>query len=140
MRHVWTVICQSYLEDKASNNASLIEVLERLSFKTDVPTERRVDIPLPFQLHIVSLWARDESDDGDGKARVRLLSPEAEELFCVEHYIEFGSRDKIRVNGLMASLPYTVNGSYEFEVCCYMDGEWTPVAMIPLEILREDQD
>ncbi len=138
MRHIWTVICRLYLVDQLSNNPSLVDVLERISFKTDAPLEHRIDIPV--QLHIVSLWAKDHSDSATRNIKVRFLSPDAEELFQIEHAIEFDTHSRIRVNGQIGSLPYTGDGTYEFEVCCQVDGEWSLVALIPLELVREDQD
>ncbi len=139
MRHNWSVFCRTLLEDTKSKNPSLIEVTERISFRAPLSDERPIHLPLlPRPFFLVSNWRRNE--DGDCLkylARARFLSPQKLELLNLEHEVDLELQGKMRVNGEIGSLPYTTNGTYEFEIA-YKDGsDWIPVASIPLEIVHE---
>ncbi len=138
MKHIWSVFCRSLLEDKTSNNPSLIEVTERISFKADLSDGHPVDLPFPSPLFVVSNWRRNKNGDClKYPSRLRFLSPQGLELLNVEHEVDLENSEKMRVNGKIGSLPYTENGVYEFEIS-YKDGnDWKTVASIPLEIVHE---
>ena len=141
MRHIWTVFCRSVLEDKNTNNPSLIEIIERLAFSGELTGERRIDVPFPFPFSLVSSWRLDdESDCNAHQARVQFVAPDGETLLTFAHDVDFMDHERTRTIGRFASLPYTENGTYEFEISCQKDGGWTPVASIPLEIIREEPD
>ena len=141
MRHVWTVLCRTLLEDQNSNNPSLIEATERIAFKAEVGDERPLDLPFPTPLVLVTNWWSDGKEDRRKYlAKVRFISPEEDELLSFEHEVDLERGEKMRVNGQIGSLPYTVNGIYEFEISYLKDEEWTPVTSIPLEIIRQEPD
>ena len=129
------------LEDKNTNNPSLIEVTERITFSGKLAGQRRVDLPFPAPYSLVSLWQREDKDDSIKElSRVRFISPEEESLLSIEYEIDLDVYEKIRINGRFGSLPFTVNGTYEFEVSYEKSGEWIHAASIPLEIIREEPD
>ena len=138
MKHIWSVFCRSFLEDKRTNNMSLIEVTERISFKSELSEDRPVNLPLPSPFYLISNWQRNEEGEcSKYKTRLRFLSPQGEELLNLEHEVNLEEVEKMRVNGELGSVPYTENGVYEFEIS-YKDGnDWKTVASIPLEIVHE---
>ena len=141
MRHIWTVICRNVLEDKNTGNMGLVDIVERLTLSAEMPDERPFTVSFAAPLHIVSNWWNiDENDESNNVIRIRLVSPEKTELVNEEQRLEFEDAAKLRTSGQLGSLPYTVNGIYEFEVAYKKKEEWEIVARIPLEIIREQPD
>lgn len=138
MRHVWTVFCRNVLEDKNSGNLSLVDIVERLTFSAELPEERPFAVPFPVPIYIVSSWLKsDKNDNSDYYIRIRFVSPEGTELVTNEQKLEFEESAKLRISGQVGSLPFTINGSYEFEIAYRSDNNWKVVARIPLEMVRE---
>ena len=141
MRHVWSVLCRSILEDKTSGNSSLIDITERISFKGDPPDERPITLPFPFPLHIVSNWRR-ESEESKQKypCRVRILSPSGEELRTMDFEVNLEEFAGLHTFGRVDDLPFTVSGIYEFELAYRNEKDWEVVARIPLEVVHEEPE
>lgn len=141
MKHIWTVVCHNVLEDKNTGNLSLVGILERITFSADLPAERPYTMPIQRPLYIVSNWLnQEEVSTTDFFTRIRFLSPDRTELVNEEVKLEFDNSPKLRVSGQVGSLPYTINGIYEFEVAIKLDGDWNVVAQIPLEIVHEQPE
>lgn len=141
MKHIWTVFCRNVLEDKNSGNLSLIDIVERMTFSAELPEERPYTVPVPIPFYIVSSWLKpDESDKKSYYTRIRILSPDGTELVNEEVKLEFENSPKLRVSGQVGSLPYTINGLYEFEIALKSDSDWVVVAQIPLEIVHEQPE
>ena len=141
MRHIWTVFCRNVLEDKNSGNLSLVDILERTTFSADLPEERPFTVPFPIPFYIVSSWLKpNENDDSNYYTRIRFISPEGTELVNNEQILEFENSAKLRISGQVGSLPFTVNGIYEFEVAYKKHHNWEVVARIPLEIVHEQPE
>lgn len=141
MKHIWTIICRNVLEDKNSGNLSLVDVLDRISFSADLPEEGPYTIPIPNPYYVVSSWLKpDNVSASDFFTRIRFLSPDGAVLVNHEEKLEFELSSKLRVSGQVGSLPYTVNGVYEFEVAYLENEEWEVVARIPVEIYRKSPE
>ena len=141
MKHIWSIFCRTMIEDKTTNNPSLIEVTERIGFKAELPDERPVALPFPYPLFVVSNWWRDSEDDKSKyPSRVRFISPDQVELRKIEYEVNLEESGRMRTFGQIAELPFTVNGIYEFEVAYKNNEDWEVVASIPLEIFHEQPD
>ncbi len=57
-----------------------------------------------------------------------------------EQKLEFENIAKLRISGQVGSLPFTVNGIYEFEVAYKNNEDWEVVARIPLEVVHEQPE
>lgn len=141
MRHIWTVFCRNVLEDKNTSNLGLVDIVERITFGAELLDERPFTLAFPLPFFIVSNWWKvDENDESSFITRIRFISPEGTELLNDEQRLEFENTSKLRVSGHVGSLPYTVNGTYEFEVAYKSENSWEVVARIPLEIVREQPE
>lgn len=141
MKHIWTVICRNVLEDKNTGNLSLVDILDRITFGADLPEERPYTMPMPRPFYVVSSWLKpEETSTADFCTRIRFLSPDGIELVNHEQKLEVEMSPKLRVSGQVGSLPYTINGFYEFEVAFKSIDNWTVVARIPLEIVHEEPE
>lgn len=136
MRHIWSVICQYAVEDKSSNNFSLIETISQVSFKGDLPPDR--PFPLPFRFSIVSLLCRSsEQDQRDYPLRLRVIGPGADELASGEITARLSEHYSYRAMFSLEVLQYTENGIYEFEIA-YRDGDdWHVATQVPLLVTHE---
>lgn len=141
MRHIWTVFCRNVLEDKNTSNMGLVDIVERITFSAELLDERPFTLAFPLPFFIVSNWWKvDVNDESNFFTRIRFISPEGTELLNDEQRLEFENNAKLRISGQVGSLPYTVNGIYEFEIA-YKDAEdWKVVARIPLEIIHEQAE
>lgn len=141
MRHIWTVVCRNVLEDKNTGNMGLVDLVERLTISAELSDERPFSVSFAAPLHIVSNWWKiDEDDESNDVIRIRFISPEKTELVNSEQRLEFENAAKLRTSGQVGSLPYTVNGIYEFEVAYKKYEDWEIVAQIPLEIVHEQPE
>lgn len=141
MKHIWTVICRNVLEDKNTGNLSLVDILDRISFSADLPEEGPYTIPIHQPYYVVTSWLKpDRVSASDFFTRIRFLSPDGAVLVNHEEKLEFEHSSKLRVSGQVGSLPFIVNGMYEFEVAYLDNDEWEVVARIPVEIYHEQPE
>ncbi len=136
MRHIWSVICQYAVEDKSSNNFSLIETISQVSFKGDLPPDR--PLHLPFRISLVSLWCRsNDQDKRDYSVRLRIIGPGDDELDAGEITTRLSEHYSFKTNFRFEGLRFTDNGIYEFEVA-YRDGDdWHVATQVPLVVTHE---
>jgi hypothetical protein len=70
--HVWTVLCSRAVVDRDSNNASLENVIERVTIEGQPPS----DAALPLPLDVMTLWTRTAPDQPcRGHMRLDCLFP-----------------------------------------------------------------
>jgi hypothetical protein len=119
----------------------LVDIVERITFRAESLDEQPFTLSFPLPFYIVSnWWKEDEDDDLDQYTRIRFISPEGTELVNEEQRLEFENSVKLRISGQIGSLPYTVNGIYEFEVAYRKNEKWEIAARIPLEIVHEQPE
>jgi hypothetical protein len=117
MEHIWSVICQYALISQQTRNASLIEVVEGISFHLDPIAPDDTAINLPVNLHLVSMWWRSNLELPEkSKFRVLILDPARNPLqnkepleldINLENYTRF--RSTIFSNlSLLLAVVYTV--------------------------------
>ncbi len=133
MRHIWSVLCRFALQNGGTGNFSLVETFGSIEIEADLPTERPLN--LPFPCHVVSLWYRDEDDSKiEELVRVRLLSPQTEELMSVEVTVDLKQHEHYRTNVNTDFFSYTLDGTYEFEIAYKLDDEWVVASCIPVQV------
>ena len=139
MRHVWSVICRSLLEDKSSGNTSLIDITERIGFKGDPPDERPITLPFPLPLHVVSSWRREtEVCKRKYPCRLQIVSPSGEVLRTMDFEVNLEDFAGMHTYGRIDELPFTDSGIYEFELAFHDGEDWVAVAQVPLEVVHEE--
>ena len=141
MKHVWSIVCRNLLEDKITNNPSLIDVTEHIGFTGDLPDERPVTLPFPVPFLVVSNWWRDDDDDrAKYPCRLRIISPDSTQLKTIEFEVNLEEVASMRTFGHVSEFPYTVNGVYQFEIAYKPTNRWKVVARIPLAITHEEPE
>ena len=139
MRHVWSVVCRYAVEDKSSNNFSLIDAVSQLAFKGEIPPDRPVN--LPFSYHIVSMWRRKNDEDRcNFHVRMRIISPDNAELTSAELTVRLSEHDHWKTNFRSDSFQYTENGIYEFEISYLQDEKWIVASQVPLKVTHRQPE
>jgi hypothetical protein len=147
-RHVWSVLCSKSIEDKATNNLTLFEVLEQVTLNAlpgadplaQVEQSRAQGktplVPIPFEL--VTLFARSNIFASEAAhCRVRLFAPSGEELGEPEaRAMDLHRFQRYRGRAQFDALPFAGFGRYEFAVELNSgDSGWQQVAKVPLDVL-----
>jgi len=134
IRHVWSVLCKIAITDKRTNNISLINVIENISYEFD--KDHPIDLPLPLDCELVSLWARkDPKNPVKVRVRDRLLAPDESILAEAFFDLDLTSSQRARTGRRFSSIVASVTGQYEFQTCVDSgDGRWVEVSRIPLTI------
>jgi len=141
MKHIWTIICLNTIEDKKTNNASLIEVVDRLVLEGSLPDVRPLNLPFPLPLYVVSNWWRDDDEDRfQYRARMSLISPQGETLKIFETTVNLVDYPRIRATLEMETFPFTGSGIYTLDISHLEENRWIPAASIPLEIVHEQPE
>lgn len=145
LKHVWSVICGKSSIDKETNNVSLFDVLEQLSFAAsgqDIEqvkeTARKDHVVVPFNFEVTSLWERsDVGVDLTVETEITVVDPNNKRLQSFSNTLTFpvGKR-RMRVANRISGMPVTESGIYHVVVALKeKEGEnYKPYAEIPLEI------
>ena len=139
MRHIWSVLCRYAIEDKDSQNYSLIETLSSVSFKGHIPEERPVS--LPFKHRIVTLWRH--NNDLSGKeypVRLRVFTPANVEVVSAEMIVDLKGHGTLKTNFNSDTFQYTSDGIYEYEISYRHDENWIVAAQVPLNVTHEQPE
>lgn len=134
MRHIWSVACSHAVVDRDSNNVSLLNVIEQLRIQ-EAP---RPDAVLPFQLDVMTLWAREDLEVPEtGNSRLKFVSPAGKTLCTFEAVVDLSSHERSRAKLTFQGLPLRNSGIYKFRIEQKSEGatRWRKVSEIPLSVL-----
>jgi hypothetical protein len=137
VEHVWTVVCQQRIDDKRSNNVSLINILEQVAFVS----EKELNA-IPISLDVVTMWRRSRLDQPEqATARLSLMAPDEQVLLTQEYAVDLSAIQRLRASGEFNGLPFHGTGTYRFIMELQENGEWHTVASIPVDVIeKEPQD
>jgi len=137
--HIWSVLCSQSVIDAQSNNISLFNVIEQLTAvlkKTEIPEGT---IPLvPISLELVSLWERDELDQGKatGDVTVDVIDPTGKRLGGQNITVDVSAARRCRTKLALGGIPITSSGRYIMRVSVRENANDQPsvVAEVPIEV------
>ena len=136
MRHIWSVLCRHAIEDRESNNFSLIETIRQVWFKGDIPPERPINLPISY--HMVSLWRRrNDRNSCDYPVRMRVIAPGGVEVDSDELTAKLSEHDSCTTIFSSGSFQFADAGIYEFEISYRQGEEWIVATQIPLKVIHE---
>lgn len=136
--HVWTVICEDSVVDHESNNVSLFNVIEQVTFGIPEENKDEDEIALPYSFQIVILWSRSDYEEPEsGTGRVQLLDPEGESLRTLDVDIDLTEARRTRNFLHVFGFPLRTAGKYTIQVDKQVDDEWVTVDNIFLEVHKE---
>lgn len=135
MRHIWSVLCRQATVDKATNNLSLLDVVEQLNVRVGSP---KPGYMVPFESALVSLWSRDDLAIPETHfARLRLRAPDGSITEGSTLKVNLMQTARSRWIARHSTIPITTSGLYEFLVEVQNDQtqEWHQVASTPLQVI-----
>ena len=142
MKHVWSALCLKSVIDKASNNISLLEVIEEIhaspyELKGE---EGNTGLFVPMPIHWVSLWERSNPEIPEKtwiKDTIKL--PSGKLLGEQELEVDLLAKKRRRLIRMVPVPPSNELGRYVFETRVKNEGEtrWKKVSEVPLEIIME---
>jgi hypothetical protein len=118
MKHIWTVLCKKSIIDSDTNNISLNESLEEVTFS--VPLNQALEFPVSFNFdfEIVSFWTSDNEKGGEKFFMlIEMNDPEQKVLNKFEQEILFPENKKrLRTRVKIPKLLVTKEGEYSFKI------------------------
>ena len=147
-RHVWTVLCSFASVDKDSNNVSLMNVTEMLTFHvpSDFNQEEALEegIAGPDNLVLMTLWTRDEHDKPESAfSRYVYEEPGGKRHAIAEREIDLEKYARHRYRLTVQRMPFHKVGIHWWLIQIALKGKrrrWRTVAKVPLEIQIEKAD
>lgn len=137
VEHIWSVLCRSSSIDQDTNNATLVNILERLEVK--IPKDNKsekVFVSIDFEL--ITLWKKNlEGKSMIADCEVDIVDPSGVILQKIRHPLEIKSEfRRLRSRIKMDKLQVTSDGDYLFKVWLKLPGEsvYSVVATIPFEV------
>lgn len=138
-RHVWSVLCSKGVVDEQSNQISLLDVLEHVSFEVaSLPKQEGDNIRLVhFPCQLISLWTRSDHDVPElAECRLYLLKWDGSESKRVPMEVDLRKSPRFRSTFRMEGVPLGT-GLLWFVVECRSsaDDTWIEAARVPLEVV-----
>lgn len=143
IRNVWTVLCERAISNKQTNNPTLVEGLETLTFMMRPSVESKA-IRIDFRYMLATYWFNDDSTNarkGIFKVSAVTALRRTHELIQVSLDLEPRQFNKSFIN--LQTFPIDGQGLYYVEVHLKEEDmvKWKRVATTPLVIkydIRED--
>lgn len=148
LKVIWAVLCRNSAIDKDTNNVSLFEIIEEITFPAPPPEPpqwqqlpARLSLAPLFQLII--LWTRSNQEVPEqGRGRVRILLPANDrEAMAQEFEVDLTQYLRLRNRINVPGFPVGPEGIYRFVVES-MTGpsEWAQVFELPVRVVIQRQD
>ena len=137
--------CEKLIVNKDENTSSLITILETINIPA-LPTEEGVpeDSAVPFRWYACALWhAETDEDYGPYEQRLKLITPDARELFEAVIPFVFGPPHRNhRITGFYPLFPIMPSGtafvSLELRRVAENILDWQEIARFPIVIVRTE--
>ncbi|KKS37968.1 MAG: hypothetical protein A3G49_01275 [Candidatus Sungbacteria bacterium RIFCSPLOWO2_12_FULL_41_11] len=143
-RHIWSVLCLYSVLDQESNNLSLFNLVEKLTFTppknqiTEIEKQKKIGkLVVPVNFELVTRIKKNTDKAISVDIEVVIIDPQKVEIGKFLKRVDFRKEIKnMRYRNRFNSLPITINGEYEILVNIkdQDEKEFTQVANIPLEV------
>ena len=136
IEHIWSILCQNCVVDRATNTISLIEAVEDIGIALPPPVAGEVGI-IPIHCALVSNWERRPTDQPTrGVAKFRSVRPTGDFEKEQEYAIDLSSTPRARTVARISGISFRELGRHVFEISMKEDGvsDWTKVAALPFNI------
>jgi hypothetical protein len=117
MKHIWSVLCKKSVIDADTNNISLNEVLEEVTFNIPLDKDLKLPANFVFDYEIISFWTTPKKTGGKFYVEMEFIDPDKKILNKLEQEITTPEnrsrlRTRIKANGLNV----TKDGDYTLKV------------------------
>lgn len=135
IRNVWTVLCKRFIEDKLTNNISLIDTINRIAI--DLPEDAPSDVNIVLDARLATFWFNDSDDDITTKVRLNIVNPDGKKTEDVEQDITVLAKKYHRWMVNIHAIGIHGVGFYDFELRLKHpeNNRWNLVASVPVEVI-----
>jgi len=141
VEHIWSVLCQQPLINEETKTISLIETVERVTFRFAKNPKTEALRAIPLSIVLVSTWWRSEPEMPEsGKMRVLVQDPDGNELKALKSpvvVIDLNNSLRFRANLHFQNLPFVKTGIYKVMVQSEKNSRWKNVAILPIELIED---
>ena len=145
--HIWSVLCSRAINDRRTNNISLIDVIEELTIEGGTPVfDGKSTVMLGgIELYLVSLWMDDHLSESPPVCRLSVVTPDKKTLKQPEVPLNFDGNARLRHTFSFQGIPYRGLGRYWWvvqrkRVTKTERVRWEKVARLPLELKASNID
>jgi len=144
IKHIWTVIAESSVVDRQTNNVSIHKIIEQLNVNVSSQDQELLNnnpdkallVNFPFQ--VISMWqSTNPKKDPKAEASIELFDPIGQSLQSAKFNLVF-EKNKPRLRTIISSPNIRVfdSGVYLFKVRIKEEGakDFLEVAELPLEV------
>ncbi len=135
--HIWSVVSQKAIIDRDSNNISLFDVVERVSFHGPKEPGKDDKVFVPFNHVLTSYWMRSNGEKPE-KINCKVTWGKVEELFSQILEVDLTKFKKTRIKFEPGGFRFAGSGLYFYRVFVQEKKggkeSWKRVASIPIEI------
>ena len=140
---IWAVLCKHAIEDKRTNNVSLIEAVTQL--KITVPPNHPQPLGIAIDLVLATLWRNKHEDAGETSSfdlRMQVVSPSGDVSLSAEKTAQVNPNATHKWFVQLKGIKVSGEGDYYFNVATKSDisERWETVASVPLRILLEVEE
>jgi hypothetical protein len=118
MNHIWSVLCKKSIIDIDTNNITLNEILEEVSFGVPLETALKFPANFNFEYELVSFWTSSIFKGGEKfYTEIELISPDKKVINKFEQEMAFPEgKTKLRTRIKANIITATKEGEYIFKV------------------------
>lgn len=118
MKHIWSILCKKSIIDADTNNITLNEALEEITFNIPLKKDFKLPASFNFDYEIVSLWTSDNPRGGEKfYVEMEFVDPTEKILAKVEQEIIFPENKKrLRTRVKANIIKVTREGEYLLKI------------------------
>jgi hypothetical protein len=140
MRHIWSVLCQKSIIDKASNNISLVDLVEEIHISSELVEGAEKDLKALSRvpMYWVTLWARSDPEKPEKNwVKDTIISPSGKTIGGKEYEVDLQEYKRNRRIRSVPIPPSNEQGIYYLQSRLRIEGrkQWKKVAEVPIEVI-----
>ncbi len=136
IQHIWTIPCRQVVNDRDSNNVSLIEVLEEITLPVVLPPQPQLGL-VPAFFYVVTMWSRqDDEKPVEATGKLSIVSPSGEVVLEHEYPIDLREHKRLRSAAVLFGFPARQAGRYHLRTDYRLRSgeEWRPGGAYPVQV------
>ena len=128
-QHLWTVVALRAIVDAATNNASIVDVLEQLNLPPlPAPKDPKKRQAVPIRIAVMTLWRRSDPRLPEStNTRLALKGPSGKTLITIDSVLDMRKHLRMRAISHLNGFPVDGSGTYRFELSIQTGRRWRHV-------------
>ena len=137
IKYLKSMICSRVIVDNQTNNISLIDVIEDLTFQIDQKSISEKPIPFPIRFDLVSFWKKEKGESDESiDFQIKIVDPKNKETTSYRANFVFpADMESMRYILKIMGFLVTISGVYKFIISYKTDDkEYKIVDEIPISV------